>query len=129
MRVLRSRRRDPAVSDRIVLTLPSEARFRGVATLVLGGVGSRLDLPYERTDDLQLALTSALEAARDDDVTIEVVASEDGALALAVGPVRNGSGDDSALVLVLSRLVDDVAREHRDGSEWLVLRLSPRSAG
>lgn len=114
------------MTDRIVLTLPSEARFRGVATLVLGGVGSRLDLPYERTDDLQLALMSSLEAARDDEVTIEIDAAVDGALALAVGPVRNGSGDDSALVLVLSRLVDDVAREQRDGSEWIVLRLSPR---
>ena len=125
MRVLADVRAVAAVSDRIVLTLPAGSRFRGVATLVLGGIGTRLDLPYERTDDLQLALVSALETARDGEVTLEIDASESGALALTVGPVRKGSGDDSALALVLSRLVDDVSSEHRDGSEWIVLRLAP----
>ena len=51
------------VTDRIVLTMPTDVRLRSVATLVLGGVGSRLDLPFEKTDDLQLAVLSALEAA------------------------------------------------------------------
>ena len=41
-----------AVTDMISLTIPTATRFRGVATLVLGGIGSRLDLPYERVDDL-----------------------------------------------------------------------------
>ncbi len=124
MGVLAPARAEAAVSDRIVLTLPAAERFRSVATLVLGGVGSRQDLPYERTDDLQLALVSALEAARDDDVTVEIESSEDGELVLAIGPVRNGSGADEGLGRVLSRLVDDVAREQRDGSEWLVLRVT-----
>ena len=128
MRVLADVRAVAAVSDRIVLTLPAGPRYRGVATLVLGGIGTRLDLPYERTDDLQLALVSALETARDGEVTLEIDASDSGALALTVGPVRAGSGDDSALALVLSRLVDDVSSEHRDGSEWIVLRLAPPAA-
>ena len=111
------------VTDRIVLALPTEARFRSVATLVLGGIGSRADLPYERMDDLQLAVLSALDAADQAEVTLEVDADENG-VSLALGPVRDGSGDDEGLGLVLSRLVDDVTHERRDGAEWLSLRLS-----
>ena len=50
------------MGDRVVLTIPAEPRFRSVATLVVGGIGSRADLPYERADDLQLAVLSALDA-------------------------------------------------------------------
>ena len=111
------------VTDRIVLAIPTEARFRSVATLVLGGIGSRADLPYERMDDLQLAVLSALDAADQAEVTLEVDADENG-VSLALGPVRDGSGDDEGLGLVLSRLVVDVTHERRDGAEWLSLRLS-----
>ena len=111
------------VTDRIVLAIPTEARFRSVATLVLGGIGSRSDLPYERMDDLQLAVLSALDAADQAEVTLEVDADENG-VSLALGPVRDGSGDDEGLGLVLSRLVDDVTHERRDGAEWLSLRLA-----
>jgi len=106
--------------DRIVLTIPADARFRSVATLVLGGIGSRADLPFERTDDLQLAVLSALDASSGGDVTVEVE-TRAGRLAVAVGPVREGSGEDAGLVRVLSRLVDEVAQERRDGAEWLTL--------
>ena len=111
------------VSDRIVLTIPTSERFRSVATLVLGGIGSRADLPYERMDDLQLAVLSALDATDDETVTIEVDAYGDG-IRLALGPMRDGSGSDDGLVRVLSRLVDDVGHEHRDGVEWITLALS-----
>lgn len=111
------------VSDRIVLEMPTDTRFRSVATLVLGGIGSRLELPYERMDDLQLAVLSALDASDDETVTLEVYAGKNG-LRLALGPVRVGSGEDDGLVRVLSRLVDDVSHESRDGSEWLMLGVS-----
>ena len=94
-----------------------------VATLVVGGIGSRADLPFERMDDLQLAVLSALDAADQAEVTLEVDADENG-VSLALGPVRDGSGDDEGLGLVLSRLVDDVTHERRDGGEWFSLRLS-----
>ena len=106
--------------DRIVLTIPSDARFRSVATLVLGGIGSRADLPFERTDDLQLAVLSALDASSSGDVTVEVETGS-GRLAVAIGPVREGSGEDAGLARVLSRLVDEVSHERRDGAEWLTL--------
>jgi anti-sigma regulatory factor (Ser/Thr protein kinase) len=111
------------VSDRIVLTMPADARFRSVATLVVGGIGSRVELPYERMDDLQLAVLSALDASDDTTVTLEVDAGEDG-LQLTLGPVRQGSGEDGGLIRVLSRLVDDVNHESRDGVEWLTLGVS-----
>jgi hypothetical protein len=106
------------VSDRIVLTVPAGARFRGVATLVLGGIGGRAALPYERMDDLQLAVLSILDASDGEAVTLEVESGDDG-LAVAVGPVRDGSSHDDGLRLVLSRLVDGVVHEHRDGAEWI----------
>ena len=46
--------------DTITLTIPAERRFLGVVNLVLGGLGSRLDLSFERVDDLQLAVDSVL---------------------------------------------------------------------
>ena len=106
------------MSDRIVLIVPAGARFRGVATLVLGGVAGRVALPYERMDDLQLAVLSILDSTDGDSVTLEVEADDDG-LAVAVGPVRDGSSDDDGLGLVLSRLVDGVGHERRDGAEWI----------
>jgi hypothetical protein len=111
------------VTDRIVLTIPTEQRFRSVATLVLGGIGSRADLPYERMDDLQLAVLSALDAADRAEITLEVDADE-GALRLALGPVRAGSRDDEGLARVLSPLVDAVGHEQRDGAAWLSLELA-----
>ena len=115
------------VSDRIVLTVPAGARFRGVATLVLGGIGGRADLPYERMDDLQLAVLSILDSTDGDAVTLEVESNDHG-LAVAVGPVRDGSSNDDGLRLVLSRLVDGVAHEHRDGAEWITFGVANGSA-
>jgi hypothetical protein len=110
------------MSDQISLTIPTATRFRGVATLVLGGIGSRLDLPYERVDDLQLAVLSVLEASGDERVTVEVEA-EDNGLVVSVGPLVDGSGDDGALARVLDPLVDSYEPSARDERVWLTLRL------
>ena len=110
------------MSDRISLTIPTATRFRGVATLVLGGVGSRLDLPYERVDDLQLAVLSLLEASEGDRVTVEVEAQEEGVL-VSVGPLSDGTGTDGALARVLDPLVDSVEPSQRDQRVWMTLRI------
>lgn len=110
------------MTDRITLTLPTDPRLRGVATLVLGGIGSRLDLPYEQVDDLQLAVLSVLDAGGGDEVTLEVDAAGD-ELLVSVGPLAAGSGSDEALIRVLDPLVDSVTSSQRDGHEWLTLRL------
>jgi anti-sigma regulatory factor (Ser/Thr protein kinase) len=109
-------------TDQITLTIPTESRFRGVATLVLGGVGSRLNLPYERVDDLQLAVLSLLEASDGDRVTVEVEAEPEKVL-VAVGPLDEGRAADAGLARVLDPLVDSVERSARDEGVWLTLRI------
>jgi hypothetical protein len=111
------------MDDTILLTLPTSPRLLSVATLVLGGVGSRLQLPYEKVDDLQLAALSTLAASDGDTVTVEIHAGDD-ELTVGVGPLMTGSGDDAGLRRVLDRLVDGVETTSRDGHEWLTLRVS-----
>lgn len=110
-------------TDRITLTIPADGRFRAVSTLVLGGIGSRLDLPYERMDDLQLAVLSLLDAVQGDEATVDVDAG-DGSLTITVGPLRPGASEDAGLERVVSRLVDELDPATRDGSEWMTLRLA-----
>ncbi len=110
------------MTDRISLTVPSRTSYAGVATLVLGGIGSRLELSYERMDDLQLAVLSVLEARGDEEVTVEVEAAEE-RVSVSVGPLVEGSGSDQALARVLDPLVDSVEPVRRDGREWLMLQL------
>ena len=111
------------MTDTIVLTLPADHRLRGVASLVLGGIGSRLDLPYEKVDDLQLAALSVMSASDEETVTIEVVADDD-ALVVGIGPLSDGSGSDAGLRRVLEKLVDAVETSERDGQNWIALRLA-----
>ena len=111
------------MSDKISITFPAEDGFRSVSTLVLGGVGSRFDLAYERMDDLQLAVLSLLEAVEGEEATVDVEPA-DGSLAVTVGPLRAGSGNDAGLERVVSSLVDVVQPETRDGAEWMTLRLA-----
>ena len=98
---------DNRVNDTIVLTIPTDSAYRGVASLVLGGLGSRLDLPYERMDDLQLAVLSMLDASRDDAASVEIHA-EDGHVAVSVGPLHDDAAADDGLELVLTRLTDRI---------------------
>jgi hypothetical protein len=112
-------RRDD-VTDTILLTFPATAAFRGVPGLVLGGVGSRLDLPFERTDDLQLAVLSMLDAAVGDQASVEIRADDD-RVAVSVGPLRPDADGDSGLELVLARLTDGVEAGRRDEAVWLTV--------
>jgi anti-sigma regulatory factor (Ser/Thr protein kinase) len=127
MRLHATRLPETTVSDRIVLTLPTASSFRSVATLVLGGLGSRMELPYERMDDLQLAVLSALDSARGPSATLEADV-DDERIRLAVGPLELGDGDRNGMDLVLSRLVDEVAYEEREGAAWVVLSLERSAA-
>ena len=114
---------DSRVNDTIVLTIPTDSVYRGVASLVLGGVGSRLDLPFERMDDLQLAVLSMLDASRGENASVEIRA-EDGHVAVSVGPLRDGAEDDVGLALVLTRLTDRLEAGRRDDAAWLTVFMS-----
>jgi hypothetical protein len=108
------------VDDTIVLTIPTTPAFRGVASLVLGGVGTRLDLPYERVDDLQLAVLSMLDASTGDEASVEICAYRD-RVAVSVGPLRTGVESDDALALVLTRLTDGMDASTRENTSWLTV--------
>ena len=120
-------------TDRIQLVLPGRTRLRGVATLVVGGVGSRLDLPYEKVDDLQLAILSVLAANDLETVTIDLEVDSEW-VQVCVGPLPDGGSTDQGLRRVLERLVDEVEPVHREqaGSEreepasreWIMFRLA-----
>jgi hypothetical protein len=110
------------VNDTIVLTIPTSPGHLGIATLVLGGIGSRLHMPYEKVDDLQLAVLSALAATDGETVSLEISAGEE--LVVGIGPLADGSGADAGLRRVLDRLLDSVESTERDGREWLTLRLA-----
>jgi hypothetical protein len=118
-------------ADRILLTFPASPDLRSVATLVLGGIGSRFDLPYERVDDLQLAVLSVLAASDVRRVTIEVEV-DDKRVEVSIGPLGEGAASDGGLHRVLERLVDDVGPSERASGngtreEWIVLRLGRRA--
>ena len=110
------------MTDTILLSIPTAPRLRSVVTLVLGGMGSRLELPFEKVDDLQLAALSVLSATADDTVTLELSATDD-SLSVDIGPLSNGSASDQSLKRVLDQLVDRVEASERDGRDWLALRL------
>ena len=61
------------MSDEIVLRLPRERPFFGVAHLVLGGLAVRLDIGYDQLEDVQVALAELLEQQEDGrDITLSV---------------------------------------------------------
>ena len=114
---------DSDMSETIMLTIPTASAYRGVASLVLGGVGSRLDLPFERMDDLQLAVFSMLDASRGEEASVEI-RTQDGQVAVSVGPLRDGAEDDAGLGLVLTRLTDGIETARRDDGSWLTVRMA-----
>jgi len=110
------------VTDRILLSVPSGPRGTGVVSLVLGGLGSRLDLPVDRIDELTLAATTVAPAARDGALELEVDVLAD-RLVLRMGPLGDGAGDDVGVRRVVDALVDRVETIRRPGQEWLELEL------
>ena len=117
------------MTDEITLTIPSERALYGVAHLVLGGLGSRLNLTIEHLEDLQIALEAVLDRARDgEDVTI-ALRLEEGAMQTRIGPMNDGiraefeqeSGEDVGLRRILDAVVDDVEVESDDRGDWVRL--------
>jgi hypothetical protein len=115
--------------DRIVLTIPGEDGFEGVAQLVLAGVAARLDLTYEVMDDLGTALATLLERrAGDGELTVELVV-RDQTVAATLGPFRAGAlraeleRDDEGVGLrrVLETVVDGFSAVDRDDGDWIEL--------
>jgi anti-sigma regulatory factor (Ser/Thr protein kinase) len=114
--------------DEISLTLPADDAFHRVAHLVLGGLAVRLDLTYERLEDLELAIDALLERqAEAQDVTL-VVRVLDGALQTSIGPLESvreelqeGRADALDLRRILGTVCDEVEIVDRNGGQWVEL--------
>ena len=92
------------MTDVVSITVPAAPGWSGVVELVLAGLGARLDLPYDRIDELQLATTAVLEDAVGPDVRVEATADADG-VDIRVGPLGAAAGDP-ARRRVLDALAD-----------------------
>jgi anti-sigma regulatory factor (Ser/Thr protein kinase) len=123
------------VTDVVTLQLPRERDFFGVAHLVLGGLGARLDLTYDVLEDMTTAIDELLNRREQaEDVTL-TVQTEDGAIVATVGPFGGGvaeelRGSDQELGLrrVLETVVDHVDCSERDGAHWVELRKSVKGS-
>jgi predicted RecB family endonuclease len=112
--------------DEITLTIPRDRALYPVASLVLGGVGIRLNLTIEHLEDLQLALETVLDRVRSNPVTVTLRVNDSEIEAL-VGPMSDGvraelavdGGEDVGLRRILDALVDRVELETEDGADWL----------
>lgn len=122
--------------DEIVLTIPRERAFYGVAHLVLGGLGSRLNVTLEHLEDLQLGLDSLL-AQHDghEEVTLRIRVRE-GTLETEVGPfpqaLSTELGADSGgvgLRRILDTVSDGVEVGERDGAAWVTLTKQVNGSG
>jgi anti-sigma regulatory factor (Ser/Thr protein kinase) len=120
------------VTSTIRLRIPHQPPYHGVALLVVGGLAARLDLSYEKLEDLQLALENVLENGeyvREPEVTVELEVLDD-SLSMLVGPldgdaVRTALEDDRddriSLGRLLDTLVEEVSIDTRDDGDWLHL--------
>jgi hypothetical protein len=115
--------------DRIVLTIPGNDGFEGVAQLVLAGVAARLDLTYEVMDDLGTAFATLLERrAENGELTVELEVRDE-TVAATLGPFRPGAlraeldREDEGVGLrrVLETVVDRFAAVERDDGDWIEL--------
>jgi anti-sigma regulatory factor (Ser/Thr protein kinase) len=116
------------VTDVVTLQLPRERDYFGVAHLVLGGLGARLDLTYDVLEDMTTAIDELLnrrESSEDVTLTVKI---EDDAIVATVGPFSGSVADelhssDAGLGLrrVLETVVDKVDVGERDGAQWVEL--------
>jgi len=114
--------------EAIALTVPTGRRFESVVSLVLGGIGSRLDLPIARIDEMQMAVTNMAESAAGTELMLEVAVHDDRVL-LRIGPLQSGAASDPARRQLVDPLVDGATPLEREGLEWLELDVSRRETG
>jgi len=117
------------VTDEITLIIPRNRALYGVAHLVLGGLGIRLNLTIEHLEDLEIALDAVLDSARDGENVTIAMRVGDGAIQTRIGPMNDGiraeldreGSDDVGLRRVLDAVVDGVEVESDDRGDWVRL--------
>ena len=114
-------------AEALVLTLHNEPRFYGLVRLVISGLASQFDLPYEQMDDLQLAIETVLarDSHQGEEFTLRIEPRED-RMSVWLRPVDEHEPDDGdsnqiGLDRVLRNLVDGVELVSLDDARWLRL--------
>jgi hypothetical protein len=105
---------------------------------VIGGLAVRLELTFEKLEDLQVALGALLDCSEDDaEVTIRV-ALEGSTLRLVVGPFDGATitgelahepPDGPSLQRVLEAVADTVERSDRADGAWVELTMNLEPVG
>jgi hypothetical protein len=109
--------------DRVTLSVPAEEEFFSLLRLVVGGIGSRSQLSYEQTNELQLAVESLVSHRETRGGAVRLEAGVDGpTVTMALGPFS--PGEDAGARRALDRLVDEVRVSQSDGEEWVELTVS-----
>jgi hypothetical protein len=111
---------------RTTVEFPARAGYRDVASLVLGGVAARFELPVDRVDDLLLGVDSLLMQGVVGDVARVEASVSEVELIVRVGAFRAGQLDDEAVRRVVARLVDSVREVPMDGGAdtWIELSMT-----
>jgi hypothetical protein len=115
------------VTDEITLTIPRDRALYGVAHLVLGGLGIRMNVTIEHLEDLQLALEAVLERARDAQEVTIAMRLDGGEMQTRIGPMHDGvraeleaeENDEVSLRRILDALVDRVEVEADERGDWV----------
>jgi hypothetical protein len=116
------------MTDRILLTVPSGLRGAGVVALVLGGLGSRLDLPVDRIDELALAAAAIAPSVDGPSLHLEVDVHDDH-LVLRMGPLEEGACADPGTRRVLGTLVNRAEAVQKADREWIELEVDREATG
>jgi hypothetical protein len=114
--------------DEIVLTIPRERPFHGVAHLVLGGLASRLKLTFERLEDLQLGIDSLLAQRGDGEITLRLRMDGE-SIEAEVGPfpgslqaeLEQEAASGVGLRRILGAVSDGYRLRESDGEAWVTL--------
>jgi hypothetical protein len=123
-------------SEALVLTLHNERQFYGLIRLLVSGLASQFDLPYEQMDGLQLAVETVLarDSHQGDEVTLRIEPGEQH-IGVWLRPVDEHEPDEAqsdqiGLDRLLAKLVDLVEVVSVDGERWLYLeqRIPSRDA-
>ena len=118
------------MTDTILLTVPSGPRGAGVVALVLGGLGSRLDLPVDRIDELALAAGRRSVRCASDDASSSRSTVLDDRLVAPIGPLEDGRGGRRGTPARARRRSSTAsAAMRKDGHEWLELELARGETG
>ena len=124
------------MSADVTVTIPARPDFVRLLRAVVGSVGARLDLTYDRIDDLRMVVDEAsaqLLRLPSRSLTMRVTPGERMVITVRTDAPANGAWppadlEDSLAWRVLSGLADDVRFELTDGGPAVRIEMDTPSA-